>query len=989
MTRSSFAVSSAVPVLARIPALPAAGPVSGPVPPAGADALLREGMFLASRHVSRELDRPAEHPDDRGGLAATRRGYQIRAGQRPVPHGVFAAVAPARFADPGEVPVLGLAGYRVRTNPSAAWLTALRDQLLADPTVLAALTLSANNLVAHRGRRLVHERPGGNGDPPHRVSVRATAATELIVGMAARGASLHQIRAAVTVRWPVPEHLVRATVAGLVRDGLLQDDLLPVDLTTDPLGHLLDRIAEGHGVREPLVMLRTALAVADQHQPGDPDRLRVLREARDLADRICPVDRPLTADLAADARLVLPTSLAVEAAAAAGVLSRTGSDHGPLVGCHERFLERYGVHRFVPLLEATDPVIGLSLDAVDADPSELSHPSSDHRTAVLAGLLTRAAATGGVEVRLDDADVAALAHGQPDLPPPRTAEITVRVLAATAQDLATGRLHLAVCPGGLPDAGTALGRYTSLLRIGNTDRGERAGERSEPVLVAEIVASPRMAEGRTIAPPTGLAAWRIPIGVTTQPGDLVPEELLLGSDGVRLILWSARHDRQVVPVLYSRLAPRLLPPLARFLGLLGRAGHGTVRGWSWAPADGLPFTPRVRYRRTVLAPARWVLPAALVDAAADATAWPAALRRWRVETTPAPPGVVVIDDGDRLLPLDLDRDDDRELLRRHVRRNVRAVTEPLGGPDAVHAVLPGPTGGHLLELVIPLARRNPRPRPGRRAPGPVRDAGVGIHFPGGQWLSLAIRTPDGELLLPELAGLARHLAEHYEHWFWLRYHTTDLGPHLRARFRGDPSTLGGRVLPAFAEWGQEMIRQRLSGGFTVETYEQEIERYGGPAAIGAAERVFATDSELALATLAATADPDQRLVIAAVSAAAIAGCLTNDTTSNDRADDALVALAGRRLDRDARRRLLDLRPTVRAARDRLATGPDVDGIGPAWIARHDALTAYRSALDPALAPGCASSVIHMHVNRLLGDRRHESTVRALAADLLATLHRAP
>lgn len=127
----------------------------------------------------------------------------------------------------------------------------------------------------------------------------------------------------------------------------------------------------------------------------------------------------------------------------------------------------------------------------------------------------------------------------------------------------------------------------------------------------------------------------------------------------------------------------------------------------------------------------------------------------------------------------------------------------------------------------------------------MRARDTGLYLPGRRWLSLAIRTPVSELLLPSLAALADDLAGHYDTWFWLRYHTPEHGPHIRARFRGNPATLGSHVLPAVSAWCHEMIRQRCSGGFTVEPYDQEIERYGGPAAISAAEHVFAADSSLA------------------------------------------------------------------------------------------------------------------------------------------------
>ncbi len=189
-----------------------------------------------------------------------------------------------------------------------------------------------------------------------------------------------------------------------------------------------------------MARLRRLLADADRYRPGDPVRLDKLRDARNLADQISFCERPLTADTAADGHVVLPAALAGEAAAAAGVLWRAGCGQEPLTRYHEQFLERYGTHRYVSLLDVTDPAIGLGIDTAssDLDPADLP----DRRTRALASLIGRASANGGAEVVLDDADITELADSQPSLSPPRTAEICVRVIAATPEDLAAGRLRL-------------------------------------------------------------------------------------------------------------------------------------------------------------------------------------------------------------------------------------------------------------------------------------------------------------------------------------------------------------------------------------------------------------------------------------------------------------------------------------------------------------------------------------------------------------------
>jgi thiopeptide-type bacteriocin biosynthesis protein len=672
--------------------------------------------------------------------------------------------------------------------------------------------------------------------------------------------------------------------------------------------------------------------------------------------------------VATDADLVLPLVLADEAAAAAGVLWRIGSGRDPLTGYHARFQERYGPHRFVPLLEATDPAIGLGLDVGEPHDGVPGSP----RRAALATLLDRAIAHGGTEVVLDSATIAALASDQTGVPP-RTAEIYVRVLAATEHDLAAGRLFLAVCPAtGSQEAGSTAARFAALLP------GTQAGPGPHsPRLVAELVIRPRTAQAATLAPRTGFAPWRIPLGVVPEEGDLELADLLLVSDGDHLIVWSVRRNQEVIPVLYSRLAPHLLPPMARFLQLLGRSGCRPWQGWSWGPLGDGPFQPRVRYGRTVLAPARWVLPAELIATARDQGTWDEALDAWRAAALPKPPDIVVTDDADRRLPLSLCLHHDRQLLRRYVRRGITAVTEEPGGPDAIQAVVAGPAGRHVLETVVPLARSTTVPGMQRPTIAPPRTPGDGLYLPGGKWLSLAVRSPASchEEILASLAAVAAGLAGLWDRWFWLRYHDTAHGSHVRARFHGDPAVLGGQVLPAISAWSAEMIRQRLSGGFTVEPYDQEIERYGGPDSISAAEQAFAADSQLVLTVLAATTDPGQRLVMAALSAATIASTI---------ADGDLAALHGRHVDRAARKRLDVFRPQVRSARQLDGSWPAfLLPDHPAWLGRQHALTAYRDTLEPAQGPSCASALIHMHANRLLGGTEAEPLARALAAGLLA------
>lgn len=973
-----FAVADEPAVLARVPLSPALG--SAGHQGTGGDAVLAEALFLASRQAGVPAgpaagDGPSARPaPSRGDV--TRRAYGLRSRWRPTPHGAFAGVAVARITGAAEQACLLLGpSHRPRTSPSGRWLAELAAKLLTDTALLDQLRLTASNLVVHRGERLEHRWRG------RRATIRATQASLLVMQLCAGGMPGAEVADELLRRWPASGEAARNVVAEMARGGFVLTDLLPADVTSDPLGHLLGKMPPGHALAPPLRRLRLLLAAADEHPVGDADRLVALTAARELADEICLVSRPLSLDVVADADIAIPASLLDEAARSAAALGRAIARPAGLADWHEQFVKRYGQDRMIPLLEATDTATGLGIDseAIEGAAGTGAHDgkarAAGHRDGIMATLIADAIAHGRSEVVLDGTVLSQLADGH-DSPPSGSAEIAVRVIASSQRDLAAGRLRLAVVPPGPQEAGSTIGRFASLLP--GAWPGPPAA--ASGALVAEIAVQAAVPEGAALAPPAGFAAIRIPVGIPGRPGDLDLADLYLLSDGRRLSCWLACLDREIVPVLYSRLAPPLLPPIARFLQLLGRTAGPMLSGWSWGPlADG-PFQPGVRFGRVILAPARWVLPASLMSTAGNPGHWGAALDAWRAAATPQPPQVVVTDDGDHRLPLDLIRADDRELLRRYVRRGLTAVCEQPGGPGAVQAVAEGPGGRHVLELVIPLKpTASPAPVPPRRHLTP-RVGDEGLFLPGGPWLSIHLSAPRTcqDQILQQLETIGRDLAGHFEMYFWLRYADPAHGQHLRVRFRGDPAALGATVLPALSQWCAGLRRQRLAGTFSVEPYDQEIERYGGPDAITAAERVFAADSDMAHALLASNADTARRPVSAALSIAAIAAAVS---------DGDPAALAGHRLGRDDRREYDKSRPVVRlAAPYDLAAFPcEVAPRAAAglWEARHATLTAYRARLKPDQRASCAAALAHMHANRFLGDAVAERIATALAADLLA------
>jgi len=118
--------------------------------------------------------------------------------------------------------------------------------------------------------------------------------------------------------------------------------------------------------------------------------------------------------------------------------------------------------------------------------------------------------------------------------------------------------------------------------------------------------------------------------------------------------------------------------------------------------------------------------------------------------------------------------------------------------------------------------------------------------PGSEWLYVKLYCgPAGadRLLCRIIRPLAREfaLAGGIQAWFFIRY--ADPQSHLRVRFRGEPALLLGQVVPALRTAVQPLLDEGLLWRLQVDTYEREMNRYGGDAGIELCEEIFGHDSD--------------------------------------------------------------------------------------------------------------------------------------------------
>jgi class I lanthipeptide synthase len=909
--------------------------------------------------------------------------YLIRATTRATPYGLFAGVAAATTGELGAVRFGS--NHRPVARLRMQWLATVLQRVETDPMVRPHLWLRANSLLTQRGDYVVLQHRASmaaDGAPLH-VQVRATPAIRAALAACARPARWADVSALIAGESSATTAAADRLLAQLVQQQLVVTSLRPSMTATDPLTVLvaaLDRLsltgepslptAEGDPVA-----LRAALSrLAEQKllHDGAANEAEAAACRRELAVTAAVIaDGPaLGVDLRLDSDVCVPAAVTAEACRAATALTRLSVPTATgWASWHRRFLERFGPHALVPVLDAVDPVLGLGYPAGFAGAAPPAPLLITDRDRALVALAQRAALTRQPEIVLDDQLLDQLAGEQPETVQ-ITTELTVRVHAHTLDDIRAGRFTLSLVRVSR-NAGTSTGRVLDLLDQADQQRMAAAyGAGTPPItdgaLIAQLSAPTRYAISMDVARSPQVLPFLTPVGefhADDDPRQIPLHDIAVTADPNRiyLICLSRRTPVQAVPM--TAVEPdRQMVPVVRFLAEASGALAAPCHPFDWGPtARDLPFLPAVRYGRTLLAAARWRLADDdLPGSGAGGDTWDRELAQWQEAT--GCPAAVSVGSGDQCLVIDLDLPAHRVLLRDYLTRYHVAVLHP--APAAA-----GWIDNRPHEIVIPLAATS-RPLPAPRLAADVIDVRRHGDLPGGSrsYLKVYATLDQQDQLLTDHLD---ELVEQAPRWWFQRYQDPD--PHLRLRFPA-----GDRV--PVHRWLRRLREQGLISRAQLDTDFPETSRFGGVNAYPAAETVFAADSAAVRAQLSGTTGrgaPARQAMTAAsllVLAAAFLG-------GEDEARRWLIEHARTQRPAPARTvydQAVHLADPARTALSATASGRT---ILTCWQARATALADYRdtlhaSGLDPAaLLP----DLLHLHHTRVAGpDRAAEAVCLHLA-----------
>ncbi|HWO95421.1 MAG TPA: lantibiotic dehydratase [Bacillus sp. (in: firmicutes)] len=1003
------------------------------------DPMVREAIAVSSPSLLESIAHLGneKNPRKQGQVIKGFMRYLIRMMTRPTPFGLFSGVTYGYFGDKSQVLLKNTSSHRKRVRPDMEWLLKIIEMIESQRHLVAQLKVKRNPLIYRQGERakIPYTARYGKLGPGENdsVSVRATTVFDVVMESSADPVPYKELVHILQSKFTeASEQTIHDYVWKLFEQEFLISSLRPPTTITEPFDYVLSILEPLSGMdslKNELFQVREEIGIYEKMVIGHGEKylLNLQKKMKQIAD----VSSQLQIDMVIDDRsIVLHNRIRKDVERVADLFFRISEGYGyqHLDEYLNNFIEKYGPYREIPLLELLDEEMGLGAPATYLCPQSrksLTHTHSSFENKQAQMLLRWVIAClnkGEQELNLTEAmmDEMAKAKNASTLPALPSIELYLLVLGQNAQDLDNGNYTLLLGPTpGTNAAGKTFGRFIYLLddsfkkEFSVINREEQELTLDTPI--AEISYLPSAGRAANVVLTENFREYEIGIGtnLSTEPERQISiNDLVVGVKNNCFYIKSLQRNQEVISSACHMLNLESTPNVYRFLREVGLYRYRRWTTMNFGELVHSPFIPRIRYSNIIISPATWKL---TIDQETiereDGGGIESIVRRFREEwCVPRYVNMIYLDN--RIL-FDLDHPLHVEEICKDLKKQGEVtLIEHLGGYE--NQPILRENDRFIAEFVFPLVRSRSKvetaasevasaQEPSHRLFGSVCHPGVDeskrIIFPGGPWLYAKLYGMDSrqdEFLGRHWQAFCQQCKDMnlIDHAYFVRY--ADPDRHLRVRFHSHVEQGIGALLPVFHEWTQTLYQEGLISKIVVDTYEPEIERYGGPNLMPLAEALFSHDSEVVSYLIQLVRFSQLQIDKLKLSVISVLELLRQFGLT----DDETASLLNKKYDvkdylddfRKDRKYFMEL---LAGHRDKLEPSyPNESLVYQIMDTRYLAVKRYVEELARQEELGMLLnakedilfSVIHMHLNRLLGiNRNQEEKVMILARHTINSL----
>lgn len=813
--------------------------------------LLREAIFIASPSLHQALQKQQRSVQTATSLLA----YLLRMSTRPTPFGLFSFVSVGQW-DSKTANNLDLNKLCKRARPDMEWVYALVKNVYENETLFPSLPVRTNPLCVIKGDRAhldyVRYTKVENKTSKKTASITINKLVQFILTQAHECIRIdHLYEKLQSFLTNLDKQKVYQVIQQLLSNQFLLPGILPSLLSHTPFEDLLGDfpITEDiHYIMENIKNYNTTLENGEQFLLNLQMKMSSLVNSKHYlqVDTYNP-----------EKNITLPLNVTEEIQNAMTILWKIGHATMPsieMASYREKFLDRYGYDRTVPLLELLDQEKGLGTFVHNEQNLNVTPPSqvSNLWEEWLTYEWQKAIFQIKEEIVIEEQTIDKLLKDSNTTldysKVPLSLDVFCKILAKTADEIDNQNFNIILSQTTWEGCST-IGRFLDLFdeetqkKVEDFRRQEEALE-NEKTLFFEVSYWPDSVRFANVAIHPLHRNYQLDLEEKTRHIKSIKlEDIYVGVTHDRFYLTFQNGDVELEACISNLLNHSSAPLPIRFLREVTAAKRQVIPPFFWGKLESKAiFLPRIRFKKTILSPAKWNLNATYFNKdtnekiIAEFISW---ANQWRL------PQKFLLLRGDHQLLLD-------RTYQPHLNEIATKIKQGISlqfCENHEDSWLKSDLGNHSSEIVIPFLRNSSQSKSSRMSIQPK--AFIPIEFekrwklPSSEWLYIKFylgREGMDRFITKHLTPLLECLLEKkiINSWFFIKYR--DPETHIRLRVKLSAAETISYLLSEIEKFSISCMENGLIKKILFDSYEREVEKYGGPDLIGAAEELFHVDS---------------------------------------------------------------------------------------------------------------------------------------------------
>lgn len=819
----------------------------------------QEAIALASPSLSKMIKEKKHYQQILPSLLK----YLIRMTSRPTPFGVFAFVSAGKW-NPSIKGTVNLSKVSKRSRLDMEWICKIVEKLCKDPANINQIPIQKNPLVIVSGGRatLKYQRKVSAENSNKDISIKMSPLLEILLKLTIYPITLPELEKELLKQIPsIDLSKTRKVIETLIKQQFLNFILASSLLTTSPLQDLLDTCPNLN-----VLQLKNLFADYNSSAIGKGQIADIEQSIQKLLAKTESTEKssiqqgqsPIQVDAySKENAIALPELVGKELSQATTALwhiSRSFTKEHFLRSYHEKFAEKYGTTRIIPLLELLNEDCGFSIPEIYNDEKYPDITIEKHSKwgHWLKNKLFACLYESKNEIEITNTDLIHLFQDVDLQTAPPSFDAYFEINASSTRAIETGEFTIIL--NTLTSQGcNTFGRFFDLIdetkpEIENfLSKEEALFERAQFIESSYLPSQPR---GANVAIHPSFRKNVIDLGKSDKVY-LRLEDIYVGATSSKLFLTLKDGLNEIFVTSTNLLNPTYAPIPLRFIRDISRMQFSPLLPWTWGDLDNAHFLPRVRYQKVILSPAQWHFDVGTIKKAKTPdeiykvfTEW---ADHWKM------PKKIYMGTDDQRLYIDRFNPCFSTLIMQEIKKNpVVHFQEKL-----VQEWIKSERGTHSAEFVLPFIKNFPY------ASNPINlsykavNMNVRYKLLGSEWIYIRVyigKENENDFLFNYLLPFIDPAIQQgiIKKWHFVRYQ--DPVNHLRIRFNGDIDALHTIFEPSLKKWVHHLLERRFVRDIAFGTYEREVERYGGIELINAAESMFYHDSIMTITLLKAIRD---------------------------------------------------------------------------------------------------------------------------------------